>query len=66
MRVKAKKDVMFDYGKLYKAYISVRVNQIWEVNATRKDGSVWIARSGITINIKKDDFEKYFTPLKET
>ena len=66
MRVKAKKDVMFDYGKLYKAYISVRVNQIWEVNAMRKDGSVWIARNGISINILKDDFEKYFTPLKET
>ena len=66
MRVKAKKDVMFDYGKLYKAYISVRVNQIWEVIATRKDESVLIARSGSTINIKKEDFEKYFTPLKET
>ena len=66
MRVKAKKEAMFEYGFTFKAAINIRYNQIWEVTSVSKNNSMWLYRNGVSINITKEDFEKCFTPLKET
>ena len=64
MRVKAKKEVILEYGFTFKAGINIRYNQIWEVTSVSKNNSIWLYRNGVTINIPKDDFEKYFGLLK--
>ena len=66
MRVKAQKEAMLEYGFTFKAAINIRYNQIWEVTAVSKNNSMWLYRNGVSINITKENFEKYFTPLKET
>lgn len=64
MKYKVKKFVMFRYGTAYNAYVTLNCGQVWECMHQR-EGVVTLHRKDITIQISKDDFEKYFKEVEE-
>ena len=63
MYVKVKKTWVLAFGKKSKAYVSLRVNQKWEVvNKPDPPITLWwtLKRKETAIEVWPDDFKKYF------
>lgn len=63
MKYKVKEFVMFRYGVTYNAYVTLNRRQVWEYMHQRED-VITLHRKDVTIQISKDDFEKYFEEVK--
>ena len=61
-RLKAKTTTLFQYGSLNKCFVTVNVNQIWEVATYPTEVHPWygLQRKGVTIQIPKEDLDRTF------
>mgnify|MGYP003309501588 CR=1 FL=1 len=63
MKVRSKRAVLFSFGIDYKAYVHVYPQQKWE--AYFFEDEVHLSRKGVSMCIRRADFEKYFVECAE-
>lgn len=59
MNYKPTEHALLSYGTTCKAYINLNPRQIWEL-VREGSSSVCLKKRGLTINLLKEDFRKYF------
>lgn len=59
MNYKPTEHALLSYGTTFKAYINLNPRQIWKLVREGSSG-VTISRKGLTIDMPKDDFKKFF------
>ena len=66
MKVRSKNYLVYQYGTIYKMWIHIHPQQHWEVNDCGVDkDSIIIRRKCVSMEISRDDFEKYFVEVEE-
>lgn len=64
MRYKVIRSAVIDYGSIFKTYISFNPGQIWEL-AYKGDHFYAMHRHNVTVQIDKEDFERFFKEVEE-
>ena len=64
MRYKIIRSAILNYGSINKAYISFNPGQIWEL-AYKTDHFYAMQRQNVTVQIDKEDFERFFEEVKD-
>lgn len=66
-RCRVKRGAVIAYGTHQKAWISIRVNQIWEIKSVPDKYYPWysLTRDCITIDVLEDDFKRLFEEVRD-
>ncbi len=64
-RVKVIQPCLISYGTTYKAWISLRRNQVWEIATVPSDAHPYysVKRNGVSIGVSEDDFKRIFRDM---